>query len=163
MMRSALSIRIPLLFPHLDDSKKLSPGERESIYQTIEHLSSRQECQYSFSYREALRIDEIGIRSANKECIYDVILSCLQYLERDDTYEIWIDGCDNFDFDLEDTIVLPAKKKHPLPLTTYEGSRVCRFLIHGDSLHPYISLASNIAKVVRDKMMCEYSEEFPHY
>ena len=35
--------------------------------------------------------------------------------------------------------------------------------IQGDLLFREISLASIVAKVVRDRMMCEYSEDFPEY
>jgi len=36
-------------------------------------------------------------------------------------------------------------------------------LIHGDSLSQSISAASIVAKVYRDRLMCAYHEQFPHY
>lgn len=99
MIQAELTDRIPIIFPELDDSKKLTEKKRESIYGAIEYLSHQQECQFTFAYREASRIDEIGIRRATKECMEDIILSLTQFLSPDDTYEIWIDGCDNFTFE----------------------------------------------------------------
>lgn len=97
------STHISTLFPGLDDSKKLSEHEREHMHATIEHLSHKQSCQYTFAYRDADRIDDIGIRMATKETMEDVILSLTQFLNPKDTYEIWIDGCDNFTFETLDS------------------------------------------------------------
>lgn len=37
------------------------------------------------------------------------------------------------------------------------------YIIHGDSLVPVISAASIVAKVIRDRIMCEFHEDFPQY
>lgn len=37
------------------------------------------------------------------------------------------------------------------------------YVIHGDSLIPAISAASIVAKVIRDRMMCDFHEDFPQY
>lgn len=168
------------IFPWLDDSKKLSEKMRENFYNTLEFLAHENRCHLSFSYRDADRIDTIGIRNATKESIEDVILSLLQFLSGEDTYEIWIDGCDNFVFESfhgdyrfakkhkkywwkalddgsgEETVWVKRKSNE-------EYNNSLSYLIHGDSLHPIISLASIIAKVIRDRMMCEYNEDFPEY
>lgn len=90
--------------PRLDDSKKLGEKEREQLFHDIERLQFEQECQYAFSYRDAHIIDEVGIREANRQSMQDVILSLLQFISREDMMEIWIDGCDNYQFDLLETI-----------------------------------------------------------
>lgn len=82
----------------LDDSKKLSSKEREILFDDIEHLQFEQECQYTSSYRDAEQIDILGIHEANRQCMEDVISFLLQFVNRDDTVEIWIDGCDNYRF-----------------------------------------------------------------
>lgn len=41
----------------------------------------------------------------------DIILSFLQYIHDDDTVEIWIDGCDNYRFSVDDFEYFFAKKK----------------------------------------------------
>ena len=48
-----------------------------------------------------------------------------------------------------------------LPLM--ENQRMLTYLIAGDKSVPVISAASVIAKVSRDRLMCEYSEKFPVY
>ena len=63
-------------------------------------MQHRNECQYAFSYRDAERIDLVGIREANRECMQDVILSLLQYIHPEDQVDICIDGCDNYQFDI---------------------------------------------------------------
>ena len=177
MMESEQFRHISEILEWINDSKKLTKQKREWLFSSIEHLSHKSECQYTFAYREADSIDAIGIREANRECMEDVIVSFLQYLSPIDSYEVWIDGCDNYRFHLEDTLYIFAKKKNsrskkqkigewhwvedcPIP---EKMKNTLTFLIDGDALHPAISLGSIIAKVVRDRMMCEYSEDFPLY
>lgn len=84
----------------LDDSKSLSEKNREKLFLEIERMQHRNECQYAFSYRDADIIDAIGIREANRQCMQDVLLSLLQFTDEQDSIEIFIDGCDNYRFDL---------------------------------------------------------------
>jgi ribonuclease HII len=222
--------------PEIKDSKKLSKKERENIFSTIEYLSHKSECQFTFAYRDAEVIDAVGIREANRFCMEDIILSFLQYIETWDTVEIWIDGCDNYTFAVEDFEYLFAQKKKKRtqirwyikngetegdklfesdhkqwkwwalanvpqeyfqcddvakgqflspsePFVSFQlwkerntfgnksteellllwKERTISYLINGDDILPIISLGGIIAKVVRDRMMCEYSEDFPLY
>ena len=75
----------------LTDSKKMKSEKREEVFQSIEKMQDENRCQYSFSYRDAERIDEVGIREANRECMQDVILSLLQFTRDTDRIEIYID------------------------------------------------------------------------
>ncbi len=84
------------------------------IYSTIELLAHKDECQYAFAYRDADIIDSVGIREANRSCMEDIILSLLQFIGESDTVEIWIDGCDNYTFAVEDFDYIFAKKKKRL-------------------------------------------------
>ncbi len=97
--------------PGIKDSKKLTKKEREDIYSTIEYLAHKHECQYTFSYRDADVIDTVGIREANRSCMEDIILSFLQYIHDDDTVEVWIDGCDNYTFSVDNFAYIFARKK----------------------------------------------------
>lgn len=87
----------------LDDSKKLSETKREKLYAEIERMQYRSECQFAFAYRDASDIDRSGIREANRQCMQDVLLSLLQYTDHNDSLEIFIDGCDNYRFDLSES------------------------------------------------------------
>jgi ribonuclease HII len=84
----------------LDDSKSLTEQKREKLFAEIERMQHRNECQYAFSYRDADVIDAIGIREANRQCMQDVLLSLLQFTDEQDSIEIFIDGCDNYQFDI---------------------------------------------------------------
>ena len=111
MMQKKQFEHIKEIIPKVADSKKLSKKEREDIYSTIEYLTHKNECQYAFAYRDAEVIDTVGIREANRSCMEDIILSFLQYIHEDDTLEIWIDGCDNYTFSIDDFHYFFAKKK----------------------------------------------------
>lgn len=66
----------------------------------IEGLSARERLVFSFAYREAVYIDSMGIREANRQCMQDILFSFLTTLAPEDTLEVWIDGSDNYIFDL---------------------------------------------------------------
>jgi ribonuclease HII len=87
-------------FDGLADSKTLSGQKREKIYAAIEASQYRDECQFAFAYREAADIDRVGIREANRQCMQDVLLSLIQFIDPSDFVEVYIDGCDNYVFDL---------------------------------------------------------------
>lgn len=87
----------------LDDSKKISSEIREKLYHQIEKMQDESRCQYSFAYRDAVVIDAVGIREANRQCMQDTLLSLIQFTSDEDNIEIFIDGCDNYLFDLGKT------------------------------------------------------------
>jgi len=63
-------------------------------------MQYRDECQFAFAYRDAPSIDMLGIREANRQCMQDVLLSLLQFTDDNDTIDIYIDGCDNYMFEV---------------------------------------------------------------
>ena len=153
------------------DSKQLSPEKREQIFHQVELLSHQDRTQYAFAFRDASAIDAVGIREANRQCMQDVILSCLQLLPGDARVCVFIDGCDNYTFDIGESIeyifaykkgTKSLPKQHEMKCEIQSRIQVI-YKIDGDALFPCISLASIVAKVERDAMMCEYCEEFPEY
>ena len=84
----------------LNDSKLLKEAKREKIFQEIEMMSHKNQCYYEYALRDADIIDSVGIREANRLCMQDIIVSLLRHLDEADKVEIFIDGCDNYRFDI---------------------------------------------------------------
>ena len=152
----------------LDDSKLLSSKKHERLFAEIERMQHRNECQYAFSYRDAETIDLIGIRESNRECMQDVLLSLLQFVDSQDSLEVFIDGCDNYRFDIGEMDIgydfrkLSKEKQLQNSMTGRERIQII-YKIWWDRSVPAISAASIIAKVTRDHIMCDFHEDFPHY
>ena len=116
--------------PGLTDSKKISEKKREELYEIL-----IKDCVYSIGIKDNKRIDEINIREATIEAMYDSInnLSVKP------------------DYVLIDAMDLP---KLDMPYNA---------MIKGDFKSASISAASIIAKVTRDRMMIELDKKYPEY
>lgn len=168
MADAAIATAILSSIDWLTDSKLLTAQKRERIFSEIEKLQYRDECQYAFAYRDASFIDQYGIRTANRQCMQDIIISFLQFIDPDDFVEIYIDGCDNYEFDLsEESIGYDFMKMSPKKIinTMMTGTERIKvyYRIQGDKNFFQISAASIVAKVIRDRMMCDFHEDFPLY
>lgn len=107
----------------------------------------------------------------------EVILGLLQYTSDTDTIRISIDGCDNYEFGIDGFEYIFAKKRRKKDiehgnqeiknLIPHDASSIdnnsITYIIGGDALSPAISAASVVAKVTRDRMMCDFHEDFPEY
>lgn len=116
--------------PGLTDSKKLSEKKREELYEIL-----IKDCIYSIGIKDEKRIDEINIREATIEAMYEAInnLSVKP------------------DYVLIDAMELPKLDME------YNA------MIKGDFKSASISAASIIAKVTRDRMMIELDKKYPEY
>jgi len=116
--------------PGLTDSKKLSEKKREELYEIL-----IKDCIYSIGIKDEKRIDEINIREATIEAMYEAInnLSVKP------------------DYVLIDAMNLPKLDME------YNA------MIKGDFKSASISAASIIAKVTRDRMMIELDKKYPEY
>ncbi len=137
------------LLPGLTDSKKLSPQKREVLLETIEKLDSEGNCYFSWWESSAEMIDTVGIREANRRAMESALWGIFQKLNKKHihsrySYTVLIDGRDNYAFD-----GIPQEQ-----LT---------YIIRWDLTEPVISAASIVAKVSRDKIMCDFSAECPEY
>ncbi len=131
----------------LTDSKKLTPKKREILFYQIEQLVKNGKCYAAFWESSAGIIDWVWIREANrlamKEAIDWIFLQLIQEKNEFD-YEIQIDGRDNYDFEW------------------YPKERI-KYIVRWDLTVPVISAASIIAKVTRDRKMCDFSAYCPEY
>lgn len=116
--------------PGLTDSKKLSEKKREELYEIL-----IKDCIYSIGIKDEKRIDEINIREATIEAMYEAINN----LSVKPDY-VLIDAMDLPKLDME-----------------YNA------MIKGDFKSASISAASIIAKVTRDRMMIELDKKYPEY
>lgn len=119
--------------PGVNDSKKLTPVQREAIYDT---LINHPEVSYGIGVVEAARIDMINILQAT----FEAMIMALAVLAKKP------------DFVLIDGSHLPAKLELP-------GHAV----VGGDGESVSIASASILAKVTRDRLMEEYHLQWPHY
>ncbi len=144
------------------DSKKISRDEREIIVRKIEE--NLNQYTYFTASRQSYEIDAIGIRNCNKACMEEIILQAIEYIGDWNFVEVYIDGCDNFRFDIADFSHHFAHKRWSKSKETEEQKKhSIHYIIWWDWVVPVIGIASIIAKVIRDKKMCEYSENFPLY
>lgn len=112
------------------DSKKVSAKNRTRLYNEILEKA----ISVSVSLADNLRIDDINILNATKECMTD----CFEHSKVK-----------------PDLLMIDAVK---LNICENEKS-----IIKGDATSYAIACASIIAKVYRDKLMVDYAKQYPQY
>ncbi len=123
----------------LDDSKKLSAKRREALDEQI-----RESCGWALSVIEPEEIDRLNIFAATMAAMTRALGGLCEKLGRDPD-EVLIDG-------------------NMTPHGRVEEWRwAARAIVGGDGIEPSISAASIIAKVHRDRLMVEASQEHPQY
>jgi len=136
------AVAIPLnfnkkFFRSIHDSKQLTPEERELWFQLAIEAKKNRELDFHVSLVSERVIDRHGISYALRLGIK----RCLAELNLAEESQIFLDGA------------LKAPKKFTHQLT----------VIRGDEKIPIISLASIVAKVIRDKKMVRLSKKFPEF
>jgi ribonuclease HII len=96
-----------------------------------------------------------------------IIEHFLPQIDTDDTLSVWIDGCDNYEFHLSKspsyTFARKSNQKKGKPSSETRERIHIEYMIAGDLHLPIMSGASILAKVYRDKHMCEYSVIYEGY
>jgi ribonuclease HII len=116
----------------LDDSKKLSPATRESLYARITEDSKVTWC---VAFAEVEEIDRINILRATHQAMIRAVQGLAQ-----EVHHCLIDGL-----------------RVPGFPWAHDG------VVKGDGKSVSIAAASVLAKVSRDRLMCDLAREFPHY
>ena len=123
-------------FPELqeiNDSKKLTEKKRERLFEAIE-----KNCIVGIGIASEKEIDEMNILNAT-------FLAMRRAISQ-------VAGKSGFDIVLVDGNHL---------IREYEGEQEC--VVKGDGKSIAIAAASIVAKVTRDRMLCEIAKEFPEY
>lgn len=144
----------------LKDSKKLSKKQRELWFDFLKQQKEKGNCDYIVSFVSSENIDKFGIAKCIQKAL-DTSLSKIAppeiLFERSSeeggrsarlsqkeilaTLHIFLDG----------GLHAPAE---------YINQET---IIRGDELHPVISMASIVAKVMRDRVMTKYAKQYPEY
>jgi len=124
-------------FPGVNDSKKLSEGKREALFEMLKLRAAQGDAQYCVRYGGHAMIDARGMTRVVRAAIGRGVRALSP---ESAGVHVYLDGL----------LHAPAE---------YSQETV----IHGDALIPIISLASIVAKVSRDRLMHKYEKLFPGY
>ena len=153
----------------VDDSKKLSEKRREALYEEIIDGCIA----YGIGMADHRRIDEINILQATKEAMVQAVVECEKMLSRRVGGDVQSQASG-------DEIRVQTSDADMRSQATGDGGMHCDYIIFdamkiddlqrrqesvikGDSKILAVAAASILAKVTRDRMMVEYSKEYPGY
>ena len=132
-------------FKKIKDSKKLSEKQRNKYFNEFQEWKLNKQLYASISMISAIDIDKIGIVKSIQKALDKSLENVLKQIEKEDVsldlIEILLDGG------------LSCSKKFINQ----------KSIIKGDEKEFVISVASIIAKVLRDKEMIKYGEKYPKY
>jgi ribonuclease HII len=128
------------IFANFKDSKKLSPKKRNEWFENIKKAKHEGLLDYKVVFVDNKKIDEFGIAPSIRSCIKNS-LKFLNVPESDSGTLVLLDGG------------LKAPEEFVNQKT----------IIKGDEKEMVIALASIVAKVTRDALMCKLAKEYPQY
>jgi ribonuclease HII len=124
-------------FPGIVDSKQLSAVAREKLFRRLEMRAREGDIQFCVRSTSAGRIDAWGLTRA----VACATARAVRHLApTPDNVLIYLDGL----------LTAPSQYKQ-------------QTIIGGDEAVPIIALASIAAKVVRDRLMTQWSKKYPNY
>lgn len=125
------------IFPGLKDSKEISLTKREEFYKMLKERAKAGELKFCVRYSGAVTIDRLGLTRAVRRATWRGVRALAP---KPAGVRVLLDG------------LLYAPKE-------YEQKTI----IGGDEQEPLIMLASIIAKVRRDRLMCRIALRYPGY
>ena len=131
------------MFIEFKDSKKLSPKKRNEWFANIKKAKEEGLLDYKVVFVDNKKIDEFGIAPSIKSCMKTALtrLSNLHEVRPRVNCLVLLDGG------------LKAPEEFVNQKT----------IIKGDEKEMVIALASIVAKVTRDALMCKLAKEYPNY
>ncbi|MBU4480486.1 ribonuclease HII [Patescibacteria group bacterium] len=131
-------------FLNFKDSKKLTPKKRNEWFVNIRQAQKEGLLNYKVVFVDNIKIDQFGIVPAIRACI-DKSLETLQ--------TVWVSGAHKSDC----LVLLDGGLRAPDEFVNQKT------IIKGDEKELVIALASIVAKVTRDALMCKFAKEYPEY
>lgn len=145
----------------INDSKQLAPATREEIFALIEHWERRGELIFAAGTASVQEIELRNILGATKLAMNRAIEGILGKLPAGTPCPFAAAGT---------TVDAPLfERETPFPPMLVDGRPLTEFawqheaIVHGDATSLAIALASIVAKVTRDRVMCALDAEFPDY
>jgi ribonuclease HII len=147
--------------PKLKDSKKLSKKQREVWFEYLKVAKAEGFCDYAVSFVSGENIDKFGIA----KCIQKALNKSLSEITKQDNsnssrftqIDLRHTATQNLNYLASYHIYLDGGLHAPKEYINQET------IIKGDELHPVISCASIMAKVMRDRVMTKFAKEYPEY
>ena len=167
-LESAIGKAYGKVLPKLKDSKKLSKKQREIWFEYLKESKKEGFCDYSISFVSSDNIDKFGIN----KCIQKALNKSLEKVTSQDIFFAKsLDLLDENSLSKDRSSARsPQKASHASFSIFLDGGLYApkeyinqKTIIKGDELYPVISCASIMAKVSRDKVMANYTKDYPDY
>lgn len=140
VVAAAVVVPVDKIIAGAADSKKLSEKKRNAIYKQIMEDSS---VLVTFSVIDHTKIDELNILQATMTAMNETVDELLKKYSIQDLEKIYV-------------LVDGNKSPNKMPVLS-------RPIVRGDAYVYPIALASIVAKVERDRIMCAYDRQYPMY
>ena len=143
------------------DSKKLSPKQRERIYESLLDSQNNGEIGVFVAQIEAWDIDKFGLSFAMKSGIEKILCGIAEFAT---SQKLIGQNLARWEKGLEEIIIDGNTTFHAkIPHSLVQWGVGVRTLIKADDTLPIVSCASIVAKVSKDRQMQELDRLFPQY
>jgi len=133
------------IFNEIKDSKKLTPKKRNEWFQKMKEVQKEGLMDYKVIFVDSEKIDKFGIVPSIQSCINQALKSLNSQ------------GPGPWEFGEECLVLLDGGLNAPEEFINQET------IIKGDEKEMLISMASVMAKVTRDSVMCKLAKDYPEY